>query len=168
MREIPLTQGKVALVDDTDYEELARFKWYARRSGKTWYACRYGGGGRSGQVEVRMHRQIMGDPVGMLVDHRDGDGLNCQRSNLREATQGQNSTNRSKPVSGLSSRYKGVTWDKQWECWKARVTHNNIVYHCGNFEKEEDAARAYDDKARAVQGPFARTNFTPLPLSEGV
>lgn len=89
MREIPLTQGKVALVDDEDYERLTRHKWYAVRAPHTFYACRNLPSPQKGPVG--MHRAVLGlpprvGPDGILADHWDGDGLNNQRSNLRQAT----------------------------------------------------------------------------------
>ena len=90
MREIPLTQGKTALVDDEDYEGLSQFRWFAHKNGKTFYAARSMNPGI-----VKMHRFILGvvDPK-IEVDHEDCNGLNNQRSNLRRATHGENQHNR--------------------------------------------------------------------------
>ena len=156
MKEIPLTQGKVAIVDDEDFEWLSEFKWHAHRkhrqlSGPQWYARR----GRSGP---QMHRMIMGvtDPK-VPVDHRDGDGLNDQRSNLRLSTPGQNACN--KKSRGGSSQYKGVYWHKRNNKWRSAVMIDRHEKHLGYFEDEIEAAKAYDRAARELHGEFARTNF---------
>lgn len=95
MKTIPLTQGKVALVDDEDYEELSRFKWCAtkNRRGK-FYAVRGGPRAGGGSPTVQMHVVIAGTPAGMDTDHIDGDSLNNQRSNLRICTRAENLSNR--------------------------------------------------------------------------
>jgi hypothetical protein len=95
MKEIQLTQGQVALVDDEDYEYLSQWKWYARwnKSTQSYYAVRTVGT-KPNQVTVRMHRFIMNTLIGMDCDHKDHDTLNNQKHNLRNATKSQNSVNR--------------------------------------------------------------------------
>ena len=88
MKEIPLTQGEVALVDDEDYEWLNQWRWYVLKARHTFYAVRFDGGRTQS-----MHREIMCNPVGKEVDHSDMDGLNNQRINLRIATRSQNHKN---------------------------------------------------------------------------
>src|SRR6266487_2555210 len=89
MREIPLTQGKVALVDDEDYERVARLSWRAHYSKGTWYAETGGG-----EDVVAMHSFILGLPRGSEADHKDRDGLNNCRENIRPATRSNNCMNR--------------------------------------------------------------------------
>jgi len=97
MKKIPLTQGKLALVDDADYKWLNQWKWKVINCNYTCYAARtiYLGGGRKNQKSgtIQMHRLILNAPINMEGDHKDGNGLNNQRSNLRLATSGQNSQN---------------------------------------------------------------------------
>ena len=153
MKEIPLTQGKVAIVDDQDYDWLNQWKWSATwcksKGGKIlWYAVRAEGPRRS-VTHIYMHRAIAAKGSTLRVDHRDGDGLNNQRHNLRLATASQNGANKVKSLKPCSSRFKGVFRDKSKGKW---VVH---LY----FEDEVEAARAYDAAARLRFGEFACTNF---------
>lgn len=160
MREIQLTQGQVALVDDKDFEELSRHRWQAKWNpcSKTFYAKRtiYLPDGR--RTTVWMHREILGltDP-GVEVDHRDHDGLNNRRENLRACTEWQNQQNRRKGAA-CSSRFKGVYWFKRTGKWRAQIKSGKVI-HVGYFASEEDAARAYDAASRKAFGEFALTNF---------
>jgi hypothetical protein len=156
MREITLTRGMVALVDDEDFGAVSSRKWGARCSNGLWYA-RSGRGGK-----IAMHHFIMGSSE--IIDHRDGNGLNNQRSNLRRATQAQNMGNRAKHKTASSSRYKGVC--RHRNKWRATIALAGYRKHIGCFVKEEHAARAYDANARAFFGEFACVNF-PLPGEHG-
>lgn len=160
MVEVPLTRGLVAVVDDDDGTLVVPYRWHARR-GKNgvWYAGtnvrKPGGGWRA----VKMHRLILDAPKGVLVDHRDGDGLNNRRANLRFATNAQNQQNGRKK--GASSQFKGVTlcrWRRTRQ-WQAQIQVNGRKKNLGYFAEEEDAARAYDAAAREAFGEYARTNF---------
>jgi hypothetical protein len=151
------------LVDDEDYEELSKYRWcicnpnsnllYAhRRSTKEERANRY-------PTIVKMHRQILRlllEPT-IRVDHKNCDGLDNRRENLRIATILQNNANTSKHSDG-SSMYKGVSWDTINSKWKAQVRHKGKNYNLGRFTSEEDAAIAYNDKAKEFFGEFARLN----------
>jgi hypothetical protein len=152
---IPLTQGLFALVDDSDAAIVNEYKWFAAKTQRTFYAARQKriAPGRGGQRVVFMHNELMQCKG---IDHEDGDGLNNQRSNLRPATAGQNARNRRKPMSGKSSRFKGVT--KQGHKFHAQLEHNDKNHYLGTFTDELDAARAYDAKAIEVFGEFAATN----------
>lgn len=159
MKQIPLTQAKSALVDDEDYNALMQFKWYVACNKKTFYAARHLRGGTH-----FMHRQIMGLIPGdkRTIDHRDGNQLNNQKSNLRFCTQRQNCRNQ-KPRKGCSSRYKGVSWEAGCGKWRAIIKNQNKPQDVGYFKNEIDAARAYDQKAKELFGEFAWLNF---PLEE--
>ena len=172
MKKIPLTQGKVALVDDEDFDELSKWKWQAsparRADGtiRTWYAAR---SIRAGDRKrwVGMHRQILGvDDPRVDIDHSDGDGLNNQRSNIRRATRQENLRNQRKS-SGCSSQYKGVynhrVGKKRWQAMindgpvgKTGVARRRSL---GYFSSESDAARAYDKAASESFGEFALLNL---------
>jgi len=106
-----------------------------------------------------MHRQIMGEPVGMLVDHRDGDGLNCRRLNLRAATHQQNMMNRTRRQAGKSSRFIGVYWNTERRLWQAQIGTQGTTTNLGRFDDETEAAMARDMAAKSLFGDFAVLNF---------
>ena len=164
MKEIKLTQGKVALVDDADYEWLSSWKWCANRSHRGWYATRdcYDGP----HTRVRMHRVIMDAQPGEQVDHINGNGLDNRRENLRICSHSENQHNAAKRR-GCSSRYKGIYWHKGHGKWVARVWLTGSQHSLGLFTDEVEAARVYDDAAREKFGEFARLNF-PEPGEQGV
>lgn len=107
-----------------------------------------------------MHRQIMGLPQSRTphVDHRDGNGLNNQRANLRIASVSQNHGNTRKPRSGRN-RFKGVTRSTHGKPWQAQLKIAGHHYFLGRFDTEEEAARAYDVAAREHFGEFALANL---------
>lgn len=150
MKEIKLTQDKVALVDDADYDYLNQFKWYVTKGPKTFYA------GRDLVIDgvtrrLKMHRIIMSTPCGLVTDHIDHNGLNNQRSNLRNCTKSQNQRNKT-PIG--SSKYLGVNI-----CIRATIRINNKNVNIGSFKTEEEAARAYDKMAKIHFGEYANLNF---------
>jgi hypothetical protein len=160
-RTITLTQGKAAIVDDVDYDRLAHLRWYADKVRNIWYA-RHARTGAERQRSFLMHRLILGAPAGMEVDHRNGDGLDNRRANLRLCTRAQNSWNRHALPRG-ASRFTGVCMSRLR--WRARISCGNERTNIGDFSREVDAAIAYDEKCRELRGEFARPNFS-LTLAE--
>lgn len=158
MKQIQLTQGKIALVDDEDYDWLSQRKWQAQRGRHTFYAKR-GTGGRYNRKTELMHRLIFGLQPGdkRQCDHRDKNGLNNQRSNLRRCTNQQNSQSQRKRNIG-SSKYKGVCWDCNRLKWHSSIYLRGKHIYLGRFHLEIDAARAYDVAAAKHHGKFALTN----------
>ncbi len=157
-REISLTQGKVAIVDDVNYEWLNQWKWTYRPDRYTGYAVRNLPRNKGKRVQVRMHRFILNTPPGMETDHRNMNGLDNRRVNLRICTKGQNQMNTRKRT-GHTSRFKGVSWKTQDEKWEAKITVSGKRHHLGRYISEIDAAQAYDRAAREHYGAFARPNF---------
>jgi hypothetical protein len=159
---MPLTQDKYAIVDAEDYDQLGQYKWYAKKGGNTYYAARgvrvYKDGKYVGVKQILMHRVITNAPAGMMVDHRDHNGLNNRRSNLRLCTREQNAQN-SRPRRGTSSRYKGVSREKARNSYIVHIRHNGKRISIGRFKSEIAAAKAYDKKARELFGRFAYLNF---------
>lgn len=150
-KSIPLTQGKFALVDDEDFEWLNQWKWFVIKDHNVFYAVRT-------QNHIKMHNVIMKPSDGFIVDHKDGDGLNNSKINLRICTTSQNQMNKRKP-SNNTSGYKGVHFHKPSKKYLARICLNNKRIVIGFFKEPQDAARAYDQAAVKYFGEFAKTNF---------
>jgi len=156
-REISLTQGRVAVLDDCDYEYLSRWKWYAMKNKNAFYAVR-NVLATTGRTLVLMHREILKPPDGVPCDHIDGDGLNNQRANLRICTNTQNAYNQ-RPLAGYTSCFKGVHRTGDRRKWQALIRNAGKRIYLGRFANERDAARAYDRATHALHGEFARLNF---------
>jgi hypothetical protein len=152
MKEMKLTQGKVALVDDEDFEWLLRFKWCLKGDYRTSYAHTWIDG-----TMITMHRLILQASRGEEVDHINGNGLDNQRGNLRLCVRTLNAKNRRK-FTECSSRFKGVNWHKWRNRWATRIQKDHLQISLGYFLNEEDAARAYDNAATELFGEFALTN----------
>lgn len=158
MREIKLTQGKVALVDDEDFEYLNQFRWCAAKNGKTFYAIRkanYNGK----WITERMHRVLCDIPSGKEVDHIDHNGLNNQKDNLRVVTRQENKFNAS---AWGQSKYLGVSiYNENGRKYiAANIWRNGKKKFLGFFPTEEAAALAYNKAASEFQGEFANLNKT--------
>jgi len=151
---IALTKGQHAIVDAADFEWLNQHKWYAvpNTNGPGYYAAR-GAGGRT----IFMHRQIMNAPDDMVVDHANHCPSDNRRCNLRLCTPRQNAFNRRTTVH--SSRYQGVTYNKDWGKWVARIKLDGINERLGGYDDEIEAARVRDRWAFAFHGRFAYLNF---------
>ncbi len=158
MKQIKLSQGKFALVDDEDYDSLSENKWCAIRAydGKRVYSMRTQT--KPIRKVILMHREILSPPSGLMVDHVDGDGLNNQRSNLRVCTNAENQWNRGKSVFN-STGFKGVTYHKRSGVYQAQIRYMGKSIYIGSFETPEEAAEAYDNYAVNLHGDFSVTNF---------
>jgi HNH endonuclease len=156
--EIKLTQGKVALIDDEDYDRISRYNWMASNEHGVWYAvAKIKKNGI--WTNLKMHRFLMSAKEDEIVDHRDHDGLNNQKANLRRCTQSQNLSNQRK-TRGIS-KYKGLYFRKECNLWYAGAKSGNIRLRRGGFSSEEAAALAYNEIARELHGEFACLNEVP-------
>lgn len=153
---IPLVRAKdgavigSTIVDAADYEKASVYVW--RLSGEG-YVSRTAG--------MFLHRYLMNAPKGIQVDHVDRNPLNNQRSNLRFATNSQQASNRRKPPG--TSQYRGVCKDTKRGGWLAHIIHHSKCIHVGRFQREYDAAVAWDRKALELRGEFAQLNFPEVP-----
>ena len=157
MKEIQLTKGKVALVDDEDFEYLNQFKWYVNNFHGKFYAVRSFMITKYKQSIVLMHRDIMNPKKGFVIDHIDGNTLNNIRLNLRICTHGENLRNQKLSIANKSG-YKGVYFNKERNKWCALIQVYTIKYHLGCFINVIDAARAYNAAAIKYHGEFAKLN----------
>jgi hypothetical protein len=154
-REIPLGGGLVALVDSEDYDRLGIYRWHALRSPHTTYAKREIWNHCEREYRL-LHREVMDAPPGIEVDHRNGNGLDCRKENLRTATRSQQNQNKR---GWAASGYKGVYPQSRSTRWQARIKFAERYTSLGTFDTPEEAARAYDAAAREHFGEFARLNF---------
>lgn len=158
---IPLTRGMVAIVDAADYELLSQYKWQTGKGRHTYYAQRSlpRVGGKY-QSKIHMHVQMMGSRPGKFVDHKNGNGLDNRRDNLRIATRRQNAQNCRHPKPNRTG-FKGVTRCRSR--FQARIANPAGTglpkLHLGMFGSAEEASRAYEAAAKKLFGEFA-----PLPL----
>lgn len=163
MKEIQLTDGYIALVDDGDYARVSQFQWQAtvrkRSDGsiRGVYGLRTVWDGKKVKA-VYLHQFVMDS---QWVDHKDHNGLNCQKGNLRIADRSKNGGNarkmqRQKPT---TSKYKGVSWDKRENKWRVSLMYQGKKCWFGYYTEENVAALVYDVTARLLFGDFANVNF---------
>lgn len=156
VKQIPLTQGKFAIVDDADYEHLMQWKWcFHKYAMRTEHLGMFNG--KKKQKWIGMHSFIMDTPNGMQTDHINGNKLDNRRANLRMCSSAENKRNRPKYSNGLS-KFKGVMRIKNSDKWKASICVNSKPFYLGLFKNEYDAAQAYNFAAYEFYGEFANFN----------
>lgn len=163
MKEIKLTQGKVALVDDEDFDFLSKYKWFAQKDRHNSYAHTHIDKNPRTPT-VSMHRMLLNASKGEIVDHIDRNPLNNQKGNLRKCTRSQNCANRKAHDNG-ASKYLGVSkisYTKKDGSisirWRATITKNKKQMCFGRYDSEESAALAYNIAAQKIHGEFANLN----------
>jgi hypothetical protein len=148
MKEIPLSQGKVALVDDVDFEMLSRWKWCAHRHSHTYYVVRVDY--TKPKKTIAMHEALCGRSlIGLQVDHIDGNGLNNQRSNLRLVTIRQNAHNRH--TTKKSGSHPGVYLRRDTGKWRAGICYKGKQHWLGSYLTEAEAISAYINKLNTLE-----------------
>jgi len=163
MKEIKLTQGKTTLVDDEDLEYLLQFKWYVsfNKVSKRWVAQRHNI--KNGKRKmVYMHREIMNAPDKLFVDHRNHDTLDNRKQNLRICTKTENAINRKGACINSTSKYLGVSWNKNNNKWETYIAKNSKKIFLGFFNNEEKAAIIRDKVAIQLHGDYVSLNFPEL------
>ena len=161
MKQISLSRGLVALVDDEDYDHLNQYSWSALPAPAGpqygWYAKTNIRTTSGKFTTALMHRMLLSADPSVHVDHENGNGLDNQKHNLRTCTRSNNMANRTKRKASASV-HKGVTWNARKGKWIARISHQGKRHHLGEFANEHKAAQAYNQKARELFGEFARLN----------
>lgn len=162
--EIPLSRGMVAKISPEDEEWVRKYNWFANRSHQdSYYATRNYRDENGKKKKGVLHREIMKPPPGMMVDHISRDTLDNRRCNLRLATPAQNARNIKKPKHGVTSKYKGVSWNRNAGKFECSIRVNGKRKYLGLFESEFLAAKRYDMAAKELHGCFASINFPEAP-----
>lgn len=159
MKEILLTQGKVALVDDRDYGYLMAWKWRASKQKNGDFYAKRRARVKPGekQSSIYMHRVILAAPKDMLVDHRNTNTLDNRRKNLRLCSKSENAHNcgvRSDNTSG----HRGICWHKRAKKWMVRLKSDNVDKYLGVFADLQDAINARKAAEEKYVGEFAFNN----------
>lgn len=153
MREIELSLGFKAFVDDEDYDRVSRYRWYVFTTGNSVYASTM-----MNKRRVMMHRFILEITDSKIhIDHKDHNGLNNQRVNLRECSAAENKRH-SKIRCDSKNKYKGVSFDKDKKKWRAQIFYDNKRYRGPRFKTQEEAALDYNRLAKLHHGEFAFLN----------
>jgi hypothetical protein len=158
MKQIQLTQGQVAIVDDLWFDKLNQYKWCAMWSPeiKSFYAARNSKTFFGKRVTILMHAVVAKTPKGFYTDHINHNTLDNRTNNLRVCTNSQNQMNQRKRADNTSG-YRGVV--KHGCKWQAKIKLNGKWSHLGTYQEPEDAARAYDAAAKRLHGEYAVLNF---------
>jgi len=157
-RRIYLGDGESVILDLQDYYRLRGFKWFLSGNKTNLYASRTYKIGSKKVTIKSMHRDITNAPKGLIVDHINGNGLDNRRINLRLATHQQNKCN-SRKKAGCSSKYRGISWSKRSNLWRAKLQYKGKCVLLKLFNSEIEAAKAYDEAAKKYHGIFSRLNF---------
>lgn len=152
-KRLHLPNGKVALLDEDDYERLKNYRWTLQPHGYVAY-----------HKTIYLHKEILKTKKDEIVDHINGDILDNRKNNLRIATRSQNAVNRKKGKRNkYSLLYRGIKFRKGLKKpWIARIGYDHQTKHIGYFATEKEAAMAYNNKAQELYGEFAKLNLITL------
>mgnify|MGYP001591247148 FL=1 len=159
--EIPLSQGKTALIDDEEIPLVQRYRWcavYAKHT-KSYYAVSSMKSKTGDWRNMRMHRLIMNCPKDKQVDHINHDTLDNRKINLRIVNNAENNQNR-RAQSGSKSEIRGVTWRADTQKWHVRVELNGKKHCFGQYLNLKDAEMAAKN-ARKLLMPFSQEAIKP-------
>jgi len=157
MKEIVLSKGMTAIVDEDDFERLNQFKWYANYINRYLYARRNIRINGKWASCISMHREIMNPPAGMVVDHINHNTLDNRKENLRICTIKQNCQNR-RSRTKTKTNFKGVTFSDEKGKFRSRINYNGKRVHLGYFDCKVEAARTYNQAATKFYGEYAKLN----------
>lgn len=157
MKAIVLIRGRIATVDDRDFKRVNQFKWFAHKKGQRYYAARNIRLPNGERETEYLHNFLMGVKG---VDHKDGDGLENRRYNLRPASPLQNRRAFRRKASSATSQFRGVSWNSARGKGAAQIKAGPRQTYIGYFTTEEGAARAHDSHAIKLFGEFASIDFT--------
>jgi hypothetical protein len=150
LKLIELTQNKVAIVDDDDFELVNKYKWHYSKASKNYGRAKSTSG-------IAMHRLIMKAEKGQEIDHINGNTLDNRKTNLRFVTHFNNQKNMKKSIANKSG-YKGVSWHNKAKKWQSHIMIANKNMYLGLFNDVKEAAKAYNIKAIEHFGEFAKLN----------
>lgn len=159
MKQIELTQGLIAIVDDDDFERLSKYKWSAHKHPRGAYAIRSVRINRNKVQQFHMAREILSCPEGLQVDHINHDTLDNRKENLRICTIAENQHNQQIKNVRKTSIYKGVSWSPRQKSFRADIYKGADHWFLGYYKDEFEAAQTYDKKAIELFGEFANPNI---------
>ncbi len=153
MLKIKLTKGKYALIDNEDFKKISSITWHCSSEGYAIHSL------HKKPYAILMHRMIMKTPQGKDTDHINGNRLDNRKHNLRICSRSENLRNSKKTIFKRSSKYKGVSWDKNNNNWMAQIYRNGKAYFIGRYNNEVEAANIYNKIAKKHFGKFAKLNL---------
>jgi hypothetical protein len=160
MREIQLTQGYVALIDDEDYDMVNFFSWHVMKRKTNIYVGTQACVLNKKNIMITLHWLLIRNvPKGYEIDHIDGNALNNQKSNLRVVTHTQNMKNARKSSGCVTSKYKGVFKPNGVNSYKVLITVDKKVIYLGYYKDELEAAKVYNEAALKYFGEYAKINI---------
>lgn len=158
MKTIQLTKGARAIVDNEDYDYLSQFHWHLHNQGYATRSHVYYRDGKKVNSKIYMHRDITTVQQGYDIDHVNHNKLDNRRCNLRICTRSQNMLNSKKHKDAMSSKFKGIYYEKRRKHFVVRIRLNGRTEYIGSFQSETVAALAYNQAVQTYHQEFALLN----------